>query len=156
MRRLFFVLDLSLLRQQADEQRDAALQQLITAVARLWAAYQCDRLGGGGGAAAAGRPSSWGYVLYDSACPDLLLKPKLRRIAQRLRKFGTLFAVPDACVCTCTKLSLAGSMSLLASLPAKPSLCMSRPPHSMQACQQPSRKQCRPIAAVQSLPILWL
>lgn len=87
MRRLFLVLDLSLLRQQSDEQRDAALQQLTTALARLWAAYQPDGQGGGGtGCAATGPHSSWGYVLYDSACPDLLLKPQLRRTAKELRE----------------------------------------------------------------------
>lgn len=76
MRRLFLVLDLSLLRQPDEEQRQAVLAQLTVAVGRLWAAYQP---GGGGGAL---RHVSWGYALYDSACPELLLKPKLRDTAK--------------------------------------------------------------------------
>ncbi len=74
MRRLFFVLDLSLLRQPDEEQRQAILQQLTIAVARLWAAYQH------------GGQISWGYALYDSVCAELLLKPKLRKIAHSLRE----------------------------------------------------------------------
>lgn len=81
-RRLFLVLDLSLLRQPED-QRQAALAALTTAIGRLWAAYQ-----GGGDGASCGGHVSWGYALYDSACAELLLKPKLRRTAQTLRKSG--------------------------------------------------------------------
>ena len=81
MRRLFLVLDLSLLRQPSEPQRREVLQQLTTAIGRLWAAYQHAGGGSGGGA---GRHISWGYALYDSACAELLLKPKLRRTAQTL------------------------------------------------------------------------
>lgn len=87
MRRLFFVLDLSLLRQQEEEARAAVLEQLTTAVGRLWAAYQHDgAAGSGGGSGSPRRHISWGYALFDSACPELLLKPKLRRAAQTLRE----------------------------------------------------------------------
>ena len=82
MRRAFFALDLSLLRQPGEEQRQATLQQLTTTLARLWAAYQPAQ-GATPGGGAGGR-ISWGYVLYDSACAELLLKPKLRKAAQTL------------------------------------------------------------------------
>lgn len=81
MRRLFCVLDLSLLRQPDEEQRQAVLERLTVAVGRLWAAYQP---GDGGGGGAPGRHVSWGYALYDSACPELLLKPQLRNTAKAL------------------------------------------------------------------------
>jgi hypothetical protein len=81
MRRLFLVLDLSLLRQLSELQRQELLQQLTTAIGRLWAAYQH---AGGGASGGAVRHISWGYALYDSACAELLLKPKLRRTAQTL------------------------------------------------------------------------
>ncbi len=90
MRRLFLVLDLSLLRQQGEEQRQAVLEQLTIAVGRLWAAFQP----GGGGGGAPGRHVSWGYALYDSACPELLLKPKLRDTAKALSESSSV-------VCLC-------------------------------------------------------
>ena len=86
MRRLFLVLDLSLLRQPSEQQRQAVLQQLTTAIGRLWAAYQHAAASGGGGGT--GRHISWGYCLYDSACAELLLRPKLRRTAQNLSECG--------------------------------------------------------------------
>jgi hypothetical protein len=86
MRRLFLVLDLSLLRHPSEQQRQEVLQQLTTAIGRLWAAYQH---AGGGASGGAARHISWGYALYDSACAELLLKPKLRRTAQNLSEcFG--------------------------------------------------------------------
>jgi hypothetical protein len=81
MKRLFVVLDLSLLRQPEEEQRQAVLQQLTTAIGRLWAAYLHDGTGASG---ASGQRNSWGYLLYDSACAELILKPKLRKTAQTL------------------------------------------------------------------------
>lgn len=82
MRRLFLVLDLSLLR-QPEEQRQQALQQLTTVVGRLWASQHT-----GGDTGAAERSISWGYTLHDSACSELLLKPKIRSTSRSLREEG--------------------------------------------------------------------
>ncbi len=144
MRRLFLVLDLSLLRQQADDERNLVLQQLTTTVARLWAAYQSAGQGGGSEPSAVGRPISWGYVLYDSACPDLLLKPQLRRIAQRLRKFDAVLGVHVACAWVFTSCRQLPGSGLPARKPKPMPLPISPPGAGLPAAfQETVQTDCR-------------
>lgn len=70
MRRLFLLLDLSVLKGPG---RAIALQQLATALPRSWAVYQAPDL-------------TWGYALYDSTSPALLLRARIRRTAAKLRE----------------------------------------------------------------------
>jgi hypothetical protein len=71
MRRIYFVVDLSLLRGLS---RDAHLANLISVVARTYATYfQPD--------------VSFGYKLFDSSCGDCAVDYYLQRVASELSKF---------------------------------------------------------------------
>ena len=70
MKRLFLCLDLAILR---GGQGHEALQQLLLAITRLWAAS----FRGGG-------EFSWGYALLDSTITQLSLRGRLRRTAVKL------------------------------------------------------------------------
>jgi hypothetical protein len=88
MRRVYFVVDLSLLR---GPNREAHLAQLMSTVARTYAAYfQAD--------------ISFGYKLFDSSCGDCAVNSYLPRVAAELSKLQILnliepFPVQD-CVLT--------------------------------------------------------
>lgn len=68
MRRVFFVVDLSLLR---GPNRDTHLANLMSAVARTWATYFQPDI-------------SFGYKLFDSSCGDCAVNHYLQRVASEL------------------------------------------------------------------------
>lgn len=76
MRRLFILLDLAVARGPGLE---AALRQLAIAIARAWGVWHRSDL-------------TWGYSLYDSTCPDLLLRDSLRKAASNLSKLAACAA----------------------------------------------------------------
>ena len=146
------VLDLSLLRQPGEDQRQAVLQQLTTAIGRLWAAYQHSNAGNGG---AATQRISWGYALYDSACPDLLLKPQLRRTAQNLREWRAVQAAGAAGsregssgLQRCARIARCRISSLTSLPPFRPRLPPPLP--VLQGSPPLFKTMCKPTAAERS------
>ena len=72
MRRVFFVVDLSLLR---GPQRDIHLTNLISTLGRAWAIYHQSGI-------------TFGYKLYDSSCGDCAVTYYVPRVATELGKLS--------------------------------------------------------------------